>query len=76
MLPQGSIVETKDYGTLMVIALCEENYDYVGVRYPEGFDGDIPYFLFNKEDIEKVVREKRNKEWDDFIEDIHDSYFE
>lgn len=76
MLPQGSIVEVKDYGTLMVIALCEENYDYVGVRYPEGFDGDIPYFMFNKEDIEKVVREKRNKEWDEFIEDIHDSYFE
>ncbi|MCR5526671.1 MAG: DUF4176 domain-containing protein [Lachnospiraceae bacterium] len=62
LLPIGSIVWLKDAKrALMVFGVKQTNqetnveYDYIGVMYPEGNLGIKSQFMFNHEDIEKVV---------------------
>lgn len=62
LLPLGSIVVLNSgFKKLMIIGrkiLQGENekfYDYLGCLYPEGDIGDEYKFIFNHEDIDKIV---------------------
>lgn len=63
LLPIGSIVLLKDgEKRLMINGVMQndaggtgKNYDYLGVLYPEGHIGEGFQYLFNHEDIEKIV---------------------
>ena len=63
LLPIGSIVLLKDgEKRLMIDGIMQSNeggngeeYDYLGVLYPEGHIGDQFQYLFNHEDIDKVI---------------------
>lgn len=61
-LPMGTIVVLKDgtkkimiYGRKQVLASTGETYDYVACLYPEGNINPKYTYLFNENDIEKVV---------------------
>lgn len=54
-----------------------EEYDYIGVLYPEGNMGDKTQFLFNHEDIEEVISKGYTDEtWEDFIKRMREFYKE
>ena len=64
LLPIGSVVFLKGgMKKLMVIGIKQlkkddgdnQEFDYIGVLYPEGFLGDESNFLFNHADINDVV---------------------
>lgn len=63
LLPIGSVVLLKEGKKhLMIYGILQKNtkgddqeYDYVGVLYPEGHIGNKFQYLFNHEDIEEVV---------------------
>ena len=62
LLPLGSVIWLKDAERpLMIFGVKQENsdtheeYDYIGVIYPEGNMGPDSQFLFMHDDIEKVV---------------------
>ena len=62
LLPIGSVIWLKDAERpLMIFGEKQENsdtheeYDYIGVIYPEGNMGPDSQFLFMHDDIEKVV---------------------
>ena len=63
LLPIGSIVRLHDgEKRLMIIGIMQSDasgngkeYDYLGIRYPEGHIGDQFQYLFNQEDIEEVI---------------------
>ena len=62
LLPIGSVIWLKDAERpLMIFGVKQENsdtheeYDYIGVIYPEGNMGPDSQFLFMHDDIEKVV---------------------
>lgn len=61
LLPIGSVVLLKGgskrlmiYGIKQTNMDSQEEFDYIGVLYPEGNLGDEGHFFFNAEDIEKV----------------------
>lgn len=62
-LPIGSIVLLKDgEKRLMINGIMQndaggtgQNYDYLGILYPEGHIGEGFQYLFNHEDIDKIV---------------------
>lgn len=61
LLPIGSVVLLKGgskrlmiYGVKQTNMDSQEEFDYIGVLYPEGNLGDEGHFFFNSEDIEKV----------------------
>lgn len=82
LLPIGSVVLLKDaskrvmiYGVMQTDAETEENYDYLGVVYPEGSMGDGSSFFFNHDQIDTVFftgyeDEERNA----FIEKLDEYY--
>ena len=48
-----------------------EEYDYLGVLYPEGHIGDQFQYLFNHEDIDKIIfRGYEDEERDSFIKKL------
>lgn len=63
LLPIGSIVLLKDgEKKLMINGIMQndaggtgENYDYLGVLYPEGHIGEGFQYLFNHEDINEII---------------------
>lgn len=63
LLPIGSIVLLKDgEKRLMIDGIMQtdeggsgDNYDYLGVLYPEGRIGDEFQYLFNHEDIDSII---------------------
>ena len=60
LLPIGSVVHVKDANkNMMIIGIVVTNnnieYDYFAVLYPEGFVDNKLTFLFNHDDIDKVL---------------------
>ncbi|MDO4535237.1 MAG: DUF4176 domain-containing protein [Clostridium perfringens] len=62
LLPLGSIVILKNgFKKLMIIGRKilqgknEKLYDYLGCLYPEGDIGEEYKFIFNHEDIDKII---------------------
>ena len=62
LLPIGSVIWLRDAERpLMIFGIKQSNletneeYDYIGVLYPEGNMGTETQFLFQHKDIEKVV---------------------
>ncbi|MBO5373346.1 MAG: DUF4176 domain-containing protein [Lachnospiraceae bacterium] len=84
LLPIGSVIWLKEAEkALMIFGVkqsnldTEEEYDYIGVLYPEGNMGTESQFLFQHEDIEKVVfRGYENEERTEFIENLKTFYGE
>ena len=82
-LPIGSVVLLKNgeskvmiYGIKQTTSGNDE-YDYIGVLYPEGNLGDEYTFLFNHQSIDKVFfRGYEDEEREAFIESIADFYNE
>ncbi|MBE5942193.1 MAG: DUF4176 domain-containing protein [Lachnospiraceae bacterium] len=76
LLPIGSIIWLRDaQKPLMIFGIRQTNldnnveYDYIGVLYPEGNMGVSSQFMFNHDDIEKVVfRGFEDASREDFIE--------
>lgn len=79
LLPIGSIVLLKDGQKRLMIAGVKQSeltddgigkeYDYMGVLYPEGHVGEQFQYLFNHEDIQKVIfRGYEDGERKDFLE--------
>ena len=82
LLPIGSVVLLEDgekrlmiYGVKQTEQETEEEYDYIGVVYPEGNMGQGTQFLFNHDQIKKVYhRGYEDEERKDFIEKLTDYY--
>lgn len=62
LLPIGSVIWLQDankplmiYGVKQSNMETKEEYDYIGVLYPEGNIGTNSQFLFNHDKIEKVL---------------------
>jgi hypothetical protein len=62
LLPIGSVIWLRNAEhALMIHGVMQQNletgeeYDYIGVLYPEGNMGEKTQFLFMHEDIEKIV---------------------
>ena len=82
LLPIGSVIWLKDAEhALMIFGIkqsnleTEEEYDYIGVLYPEGNMGTDSQFLFQHKDIEKVLfRGYETEERDAFIQKLEEFY--
>ena len=83
LLPIGSIVLLKDgEKRLMVCGVRQTNengdgqeYDYLGVLYPEGHIGEQFQYLFNHEDIKEIVfRGYEDAEREAFLSKLMDVY--
>lgn len=82
LLPIGSVIWLKEANRpLMIFGIKQSNletkeeYDYIGVVYPEGNMGTDSQFLFQHKDIEKVVfRGYETEERDAFIERLEEFY--
>lgn len=82
LLPIGSIVVLKGgVKELMIFGVMQTNtedkkeYDYIGVMYPEGNIGQGFQYLFNSEDIEKVIfRGYENDEREEFLDILEKAY--
>lgn len=66
LLPVGSVVATKQSGTLIITGVAQIDktnhlYDYIGCTFPQGCVGDNAY-LFNRTDITDVKFEGYNTE--------------
>lgn len=82
MLPIGTIVLLEDakkplmiFGVMQADLESGEEYDYVGVMYPEGNMGQDTQFFFMHENINKVVfrgyEDEDRKEFLDRIEEYN-----
>lgn len=83
LLPIGSIVLLKEgEKRLMIIGIMQsdeygqgQEYDYLGILYPEGHIGDQFQYLFYHEDIDEVVfRGFEDDERIEFIEKLAKLY--
>lgn len=81
LLSIGSIVLLKDgEKRLMINGIMQsdengEDYDYLGVLYPEGHIGEGFQYLFNHEDIREVVfRGFEDAERVEFLEKLSNLY--
>ncbi|MCC8168716.1 MAG: DUF4176 domain-containing protein [Clostridiales bacterium] len=82
LLPIGSIVLLKKgqkrlmiFGIKQMDANTKEEYDYIGVLYPEGNMGEVGQFLFNSSDIDQVYfRGYEDSERTEFIEALDEFY--
>lgn len=83
LLPIGSIVLLKDgEKRLMINGIMQhdaggtrENYDYLGVLYPEGHIGEGFQYLFNHDDIKEIVfRGFEDSERTAFLEKLSNIY--
>jgi hypothetical protein len=83
LLPIGSVV-LLEKGTKRVMVFGvkqtsleenEEEFDYIGVMYPEGYIGKEYQFLFNHSDIAEIVfRGYEDGERDGFIKRLNELY--
>ena len=82
-LPIGSVVMLKNGNKrLMIFGIIqsevgnpENEYDYIGVPYPEGNIGTAAQYLFNHSDIEvEVFKGYEDEERAEFIEIIDNFY--
>lgn len=84
LLPIGSVIWLRDAERpLMIFGVKQENmdtheeYDYIGVVYPEGNMGTESQFLFMHKDIEKVVfRGYEDTSREEFIKRLDNFYKE
>ena len=84
LLPIGSVVLLQNGVKKLMVAgikqtsIEDENeYDYIGFMYPEGFLGGDYQFLFNHEDIDQVIfRGYEDEERDNFIKNLVAYYSE
>ncbi len=58
-MPIGSVLKLKDkIGSFMIIGfkykINDVEFDYLGIKYPEGVNKDINPIVFNHEEIEKI----------------------
>lgn len=83
LLPIGSIVLLKDgEKKLMINGILQndaggtgENYDYLGILYPEGHIGEGFQYLFNHEDINEIIfRGYEDAERVEFLEKLAKLY--
>lgn len=83
LLPIGSIVLLKDgEKRLMINGIMQsdvnengQEYDYLGILYPEGHIGDQFQYLFNHEDIKAIVfRGFEDTERTEFLEKLANLY--
>ena len=82
LLPIGSVIWLKNAEhALMIYGVKQQNletgeeYDYIGVLYPEGNMGENTQFLFMHEDIEKIVfRGYEDASRAEFIEKLDEFY--
>lgn len=83
LLPIGSIILLKDgEKRLMISGIMQndaggtgENYDYLGVLYPEGHIGEGFQYLFNHEDISEIIfRGFEDAERTNFLEKLANLY--
>lgn len=83
ILPIGSVVLLQGaIKKLMIMGIKqkkadepEQEYDYIGVPYPEGFLRSDMTYLFNQEDINDVVfYGYENPEWQHLIELVEEAY--
>ncbi len=79
LLPIGSIVLLKNgEKRLMVNGIMQseadgngQEYDYLGVLYPEGHIGDQFQYLFNHEDVSEIIfRGFEDEERNEFMEKL------
>lgn len=83
LLPIGSVVLLKDgEKRLMISGIMQtdtgsnqENYDYLGILYPEGHIGEGFQYLFNHEDINEIIfRGFEDSERVEFLEKLAKLY--
>lgn len=82
LLPIGSVIWLKEAKRpLMIFGIrqtnmdTKEDYDYIGVLYPEGNMGTDSQFLFQHKDIERVeFRGYENEEREVFIQKLVEFY--
>lgn len=82
LLPIGSVVLLNDatkkimiFGVKQTDADTAEEYDYIGVMYPEGNLGGETQILFNHEDIQEIFfRGYEDEERDEFINNLSNYY--
>ena len=85
LLPIGSVVMLKGgekrlmvFGVMQTDAVDENtvnDYDYIGVLYPEGSMGTEFQYLFNHEDITEIIhRGFEDEEREKFIEQLEKVY--
>ena len=83
LLPIGSIVLLNNGEKRLMIAGImqndaggtKEDYDYMGVFYPEGHIGDGYQYLFNHEDINEIIfRGFEDEEREKFVEKLSELY--
>ncbi len=82
LLPIGSVIWLRDSKhALMIYGVKQQNletgeeYDYIGVLYPEGNMGENSQFLFMHKDIEKVIfRGFEDESRQDFIDKLSEFY--
>ena len=83
LLPIGSIVLLRDgEKRLMISGIMQsdasgdgQEYDYLGVLYPEGHIGEQFQYLFNHEDIQEIFfRGFEDEERGDFLEKLANLY--
>lgn len=83
LLPIGTIVLLKDgEKRLMINGIMQtdsggtqKNYDYMGILYPEGHIGEGFQYLFNHEDINKIIfRGFEDIERDEFLDKLTELY--
>ncbi len=83
LLPVGSIVLLKDgQKRLMIAGIMQndaggtgENFDYLGVLYPEGHIGEGFQYLFNHEDINEIIfRGFEDEERAEFLKKLTNLY--
>lgn len=83
LLPIGSVVLLKDgEKKLMISGIMQtddggkgQEYDYLGVLYPEGHIGDQFQYLFNHDDISEIFfRGYEDEERNDFLQKLAQIY--
>lgn len=83
LLPIGSVVLLRDgEKRLMISGIMQsdasgdgQEYDYLGVLYPEGHIGEQFQYLFNHEDIQEIFfRGFEDEERRDFLEKLANLY--
>lgn len=78
LLPIGSVVKLKNgRKPVMIYGVCQTNnenkkeYDYISVVWPEGNLGGGTSFMFNQDDVEKLLfRGADGVDRDEFIEKL------
>lgn len=84
LLPIGSVVLLKEgqkklmiFGVKQMDSEVREEYDYIGVMYPEGNVGIEGQYLFNHENIDQIFfKGYEDEERDTFISALDQYYTE